>query len=307
MTKFPSLVVVLSVALSAGLAAAISLGASAPLADSDSPERPAITKSAEGFVEAFRKGDAAAVSAFWTPDGDYVDQSGRALKGRAAIAEEFRQFFAANPGVTLRIEVGSVRFPTADTAVEDGVTSVMFPDGSPPSRARYTNLHVKQGGQWLLASVREAPYVPPSHLEHLRQLDWAIGEWIDADAKGGHVGHVTFEWTPDDNFIVSTRTVEVNGVFLPNGTQRIGWDPAAKRVRSWSFESDGGFGESAWTKSETGWVIKSSAVLQSGSLVTATNIVTQVDANTITWQAKEQLLDGKAMPDTPVTTMKRIR
>ena len=51
-------------------------------------------------------------------------------------------------------------FPTPDTAIEDGVTSILGPDGSLPNRAHYTNLLVKKEGKWLLASVRESPYLP---------------------------------------------------------------------------------------------------------------------------------------------------
>ena len=46
------------------------------------PQQAAIHKSAEAFVTAFHKGGAKALAAFWTPDGDYVDESGRVLKGR---------------------------------------------------------------------------------------------------------------------------------------------------------------------------------------------------------------------------------
>ena len=51
-------------------------------ADPDPEQIAAINKTAEAFVEAFHKGDAKALAAFWTPDGDYVDENGRVLKGR---------------------------------------------------------------------------------------------------------------------------------------------------------------------------------------------------------------------------------
>jgi len=41
------------------------------------PRTGEITKTAEAFVEAFHKGDAKAVAAFWTPDGDFVDENSR--------------------------------------------------------------------------------------------------------------------------------------------------------------------------------------------------------------------------------------
>jgi hypothetical protein len=71
--------------------------------------------------------------------------------------------------------------------VEDGTTAVLEPDGTAPSRARYSNFFVKQDGQWLLASVREAAYVPPSNYENLRGLEWVIGEWVDENPGGARL------------------------------------------------------------------------------------------------------------------------
>src|SRR6516165_2625505 len=60
----------------------------------DDKDKAAIQKNAEAFVEAFHKGDAKALAAFWTPDGDYTDQTGRHTKGREAIEKVFKGFFA---------------------------------------------------------------------------------------------------------------------------------------------------------------------------------------------------------------------
>ncbi|HUO09408.1 MAG TPA: SgcJ/EcaC family oxidoreductase [Phycisphaerae bacterium] len=276
---------------------------------SPTDERAAIAKTAQGFVDAFQKGDANACASFWAPDGDYIDLDGRVLSGRQAIAEDFANFFAENKaqgGLGLRIEVASIRFPTPDTAIEDGVTSVFRSDGSLPNRAHYTNMLVKKDGQWLLASVRESPYLPPDNYQKLQPLEWAIGEWIE-DTNGPHVGRIRFDWSPDRNFMIATRAVGVKDILLDNGSQRIGWDPAAKMLRSWHFESDGGFGEGSWTKDGKNWVIRTSSVLRSGSLMTSTTIVTRVDPDTITWQMKDQQLDGKAIPDSAVVKMKRVK
>src|SRR6266478_880733 len=102
-------------------------------ADTD-PKIAEITKTAEAFVEAFHKGDAKAVAAFWTPDGDYVDENSRVLKGRKAIEDSFADLFAGNKGLKVRIDVASLRFPAPDLAVEDGTSTVVAPDGSAPSR-----------------------------------------------------------------------------------------------------------------------------------------------------------------------------
>jgi uncharacterized protein (TIGR02246 family) len=288
------------------LALACALGSGslpARAVDSD-PQEAAITKTAEAFVEAFQKGDAEAVASFWTRDGDYVDPNGRVLKGRPAIEKDFADLFAQNKGLKLRIEVASLKFPTPDTAVEDGTTAVLAPDGTAPSRARYSNFFVKKDGQWLLASVREASYVAPSNYENLRGLEWVIGEWVDEN-PGNEPARVSFAWAPDQNFIVSTRTVETKEGVLDRGTQWIGWDPVTKQIRSWNFEADGGFGEGAWTKDGDKWIIKTTSVLADGSKVIATNVVSPLNADSISVQSKDQTMDGKALPDTNETKMKR--
>jgi uncharacterized protein (TIGR02246 family) len=268
------------------------------------PQEAAITKMAEAFVDAFQKGDAKALAGFWTMDGDYVDASGRVLKGREAIEKDFTTLFSENKGLTLRIEVASLKFPLPQMAVEDGTTAVLSSDGKAPSRTRYTNLLVEKDGQWLLSSVREAAFVAPSNYENLRDLEWVVGDWLDA-SPDSEPARVSFSWSPDQNFIISTRTVETKEGVMDRGTQWIGWDPSTKRIRSWNFESDGGFGEGWWSKEGEKWVVKTTSVLADGSKVIATNIVSPLDPNSISVQTKEQTVDGKAIPDTAETKMKR--
>src|SRR5262245_29829392 len=164
-------------------------------------------------------------------------------------------------------------------------------------RSRYTNVLLKKGDQWLLSSVREAPDSGPSNYEPLRGLEWAIGEWVDdvpAESPSGEAGHLNIEWAPGRNFIVVTRTVDFQDDRHLHSTERIGWDAAARRIRSWSFQADGGFSTSTWTKDGNKWVVKTESVLAGGKKVTSTNIITPVDDNTLTWQSRDQKMDGKA-------------
>src|SRR5262245_60083152 len=93
-------------------------------------EEAALQKNAEAFVEAFHKGDAKALAAFWAPEGDYTTQTGRHLKGREAIEKAFQAFFAENKGLKLRVDSFSLRFLTPEVAIEDGVTEVIPPEGA---------------------------------------------------------------------------------------------------------------------------------------------------------------------------------
>jgi uncharacterized protein (TIGR02246 family) len=266
----------------------------------------ALQKRAEAFIEAFQKGDAKAVDAFWTPDGDYTDQTGKQMKGRDAIQKAFEGFFAENKDLKLRINSDSMRMVTPDVAVEDGSTEVGSPDGSPPTRARYTIVHVKKDGTWYLSSVRDSIPVPPTNYEHLRGLEFLIGDWSD-DAEGVEVGRMSFAWSENQGFIVNTYSSTAKGLILSSGTQYIGWDPSAKRIRSWTFDSMGGFGEGGWTQDGDKWVSKTSATLQDGKKMTGTNIVKRVDAGAITLQSTDRTLDGKPIPDMKEVRMKRLK
>ncbi len=266
----------------------------------------AIAKKAEAFIEAFHKGDASALAAFWTPDGEYTDQTGKLLKGREAIEKAFQGLFAENKDLKLRIDSDSLRFVTADVAIEKGTTSVTAPGGSPPSRAHYTIVHVKKEGKWYLDSVRDSPFVPPANAEHLRGLEWAIGEWTGT-TETGEVERLSFEWTENQNFIVASFTTAAKDVLVGDATVWIGWDPVGKNIRAWLFDSTGGFGEGAWTQNGKSRSLKMSIVLQDGKKATATYVLTPVDGENLTLLAKERSLDGKEVPDAKEVKMKRAQ
>lgn len=264
----------------------------------------AIFARAQGFAAAFDKGDAKAIAEFWAEDGDYTDQNGKQLKGRAAIQKAFEAFFAESKGAKLRIDSEALRFVTADVAIEDGVTEVIPADGGPPSRARYTIVHVKKGDAWCLGSVRDAAFSPPTNYEHLRGLEGLIGEWAEEKDKG-QVARVSFAWAHGQNFVVSQFTTSFKNVNVGGGTSWIGWDPEAKKVRSWSFDASGGFGEGSWTQQGKTWTVKTTAVLRDGVKASATNVLTVIDADTISLSSKDRKLDGKEMPELKEVRLKR--
>jgi uncharacterized protein (TIGR02246 family) len=261
---------------------------------------------AGAFAAAFAQGDAKALAGFWAPDGDYVDHTGRHLKGRAAIAKAFQSLFAEHKRLKLRIEVHSMKFLAPNVAIEDGVSGVMGPDGGPPTQTRYTIVHVKKDGEWYLQSVREAPFVADTNYKHFRSLEWLIGEW--ADENKGEVAHVAFAWGPNQNFVVSTFTTTLKGIPVASGTQWIAWDPVAKGFRSWTFDASGAFGEASWKATSRGqWAIKSKMTLPGGKASMATNLLTRVDADTLTFQSTDRTLNGDAVPDSKAFTLKRVK
>jgi uncharacterized protein (TIGR02246 family) len=269
-------------------------------------EETALQKRAEAFIAAFNMGDAKAVAAFWTEDGEYINLAGTQLKGRAAIEESFKKIFAEEKGAKLQINTTAIRFVTPDLAIEDGTTTAAMPGNGPPMVAKYMIVHVKKDGDWYLASVRDSEAQAPSNFEHLRDLAWLIGEWVDEDSKGA-VASVSYEFTENRNFIVSNLVAAIKDVPISGRTQWIGWDASAKQIRSWSFDSNGGFAEAVWSKDGKKMTIKATATLADGLKVKTTSIVTKIDDDHATWQATNRTLDGKPLPDLEVVKMKRVK
>jgi uncharacterized protein (TIGR02246 family) len=266
----------------------------------------AIAKSAEAFVEAFHKGDAKAVAGHWTPDGDYTTQTGKEIKGRAALEKAFQGFFADNPGMKLLVESASLRFITPDVAIEDGTTSVFAPDGGPPSRARYSIVHVKKDGRWYLSSVRDSVYTPPGNFERLRGLEWAVGDWAQ-DAYKGEAERLSVTWGEGQNFLIANFSTTAGAASVGSATYWIGWDPVGARLRSWIFDASGGFGEGSLARDGKRLTIKTASILQDGKKATATHVITLVDPDTISLEARDRTVDGMAIPDSKEVRLKRLK
>jgi len=305
----------LALGLIASLAFALILGVGKMPAQPDQPKAkgeakgeqpPGKGKRAQEFIAAFNKGDAKAVAGFWTPTGDYVDQIGRQFKGRAAIEKLYEKVFAGQKGAKLSITVTSRKEVTPDVVMEDGITEVTPADGGPSTSARFAAVLVKQGDNWFIESVRESVDHPPSNAEHFEDLEWLLGDWT-GESRKGESGTASYDWAENRNFIICTFTTTLNDIPVVGGTQWIAWDAIDKEVRSWSFYSGGGFGEATWTKNGGNkWLLKTTARTAGGQKVSATNVLTRVDDNHLTFQMTKLTVDGKSIPDPSPLKLKRV-
>jgi uncharacterized protein (TIGR02246 family) len=263
-------------------------------------------KRAQEFIAAFERGDAKALAGFWTENGDYVDETGREFKGRAAIQKMYEKFFAGKKPMKLNIIVTSARMIGTDVALEDGITEVTLAAGGLPSAARFSAVLVKRYGEWYFESVRDSVPHPPSNAEHFEDLEWLLGEWT-GEAEKGESSKASYDWAENRNFIVSTFATTLDGVPVIGGTQWIAWDAVDKKIRSYSFYSGGGIGEATWTKNGHTWAIQVNARTSAGKKVSATNLLTKVDADHATWQMTKLSVDGQPMPDPKPVKMQRVK
>ena len=82
---------------------------------------------------------------------------------------------------------------------------------------------------------RDRP-VPVRAIEAAGMDDWPLDR---QGRQGRHRDRVQMD--EESEFITRSFTVAAEGHINISGMQIIGWDPVAKAIRSWTFDSDGGF------------------------------------------------------------------
>ncbi len=272
------------------------------------PEQPqaadetAIQQVIEAYVDAYNKGDAAAVAAFWSDDAEYVSPSGERFKGRKEIQGSLEKTFAENKNAKLEVTVSSMEFPSADKAVERGTATITVPD-TDPDTSLYVAEYGKKDGKWKLTSVQEEEVCLA--YPHLKELEWLIGEWIDPDEDSSV--QTTFEWTKNKSFITGSFVVRVGDEVDLQGTQVIGWDPVHKTIRSWVFDSKGGFGQGNWLKQGNEWIAEMKSVLSSGEKACAVNIYTYIDGNSFSFQSIGREIGGQPAPNIEPVVVERAQ
>lgn len=137
----------------------------------------------------------------------------------------------------------------------------------------------------------------------LEELEWMVGNWVDE----GEDSTVTTDcsWTTNRKFLKRSFSVAIDGEVALDGTQFIGWDPIEGRIRSWTFDSEGGFGEGRWIRDGERWLVKTSFVLESGERASALNVFTFVDQDTFRWQSIDREVGGELLPSIPEVTVVR--
>ena len=270
---------------------------------STSADEKLIRDAVGAFVKQYNAHKADEVAAMFAPDSRMVFRDGTEVNGRDEIKESFEQTFVDSPKAAISVVVDSIRFLTPDVAVEEGVTN-MFPDGDTlTSSGRYTVLHLKKNGRWLMQSVRVVEEEAVSPYEHLQSLEWLVGDWVDEGRS--EVVEATFRWDENKSFLLEEFQVVREGSVVLKGTQRIGWDPQAKQIRSWMFDSAGGFGEAVWTPVGDDWVCKAKGVGSDGATASATRILTRPAKERVIWSATDRLADGERLPDLAVTMVRK--
>ena len=295
------------------LAVAFLLGAVAPAraqttAAPVSPSVAAIVQrvaaEAEATIKAFNAGDAAGLAAMFIDDGELVDENGTVTESRAEIAALFKRFFERFPKATLEMEVTDVREVGDDVVIEEGVRRITTDQAAAAAQVRYVAVRTKQGDRWPLASYREFSDDPlPTPAEMLSALDWIVGDWVDESPEGRT--QISYRWSEDGNFLIGEYNLSVGGQPASKSVQRIGWDPVEGTLRSWTFDSDGGFSVGEWLGTDDGWVVKSEATLPDGTIGSATVSIRPSDADHFVVESTDRIVGGAEEPDFKLTIARK--
>ena len=151
------------------------------------------------------------------------------------------------------------------------------------------------------AAAPEAAEAPAE--DPLGDLAWLTGNWVEEGDNPGVEFHG--RWTGTGAFLVRAFRVAMDEESALPGLQVIGWDPAAKQVRSWTFDGTGGFGEETWSRQDDIWTIRSKYTLPDGSKAGSINVLTKLDDDTFTWKSVNREMNGELQADIDEFTVVR--
>jgi uncharacterized protein (TIGR02246 family) len=289
-----------------GLAGLVGLCfAGAALAQNAKPasdEEAAIRKGVAQYADAYNKQNFDEAGKHWSADAEYINDEGKATKGRDAIVELFKKGRVATKGYSLKVDVQSVRVLKSDVALEDGTVTIAAPDGT-TDKTRFSAVLVKSDGKWQMTRVQDvapvAETVEPTPYTRLKQLEWLVGRWEDEDKQADI--QMTCHWGPGKSYLIHEYTIKRPNQEPLAITQRIGWDPANNQVRSWIFDSKGGFSDGTWQRDGNKWEVAVTGVLPDARTASARQVWSFVDDNHFKWQALDRSIDSQPLADSLVT------
>ena len=269
-----------------------------------SADETAIRQSADAFTTAYNAHQAKGVSELFALKAEVTDENGNVIKGREAIENDFAQTFAKFPETKIQLEIGSIRILTPNIAVEEGIVRGQPIPGEGESVSAYVAVHVKVDGHWLLASVSD--YAIPVEMtanDHLQELAWVVGDWIEESPESAVKS--TVRWDETGNYLIQDFVLHVAGAANASGSTRIGWDALRGQIKSWTFNADGGHSEGYWTRDGDSWTVKSHGANGKGEPTSATSVYRLIDGDTMTWRSYDRVVGGVPKGDVPEFVIKR--
>ncbi len=263
-----------------------------------------VSAAIQSYIAAFNAKDVAELVSHWSPQGVYISRTtGERVIGHEALTVEFTAIFAGENVPKLAGATESIELISPNVALERGVATVTRGEDD-VVQSNYSVVYVRSGTAWLIDRVTDEEIVVQySNFQHLKDLEWLVGEWVD-EGDGISI-EVDCRWTKGQNYISRTYTVSNDEEVESTGLQIIGWDPRAKQIRSWLFDSDGGFIQGTWTQRDDRWVVQALATLPDGGTGSFTSIFRPADEGTYTWKKINRVVDGQLLPNVDEIIVRR--
>lgn len=261
--------------------------------------------SAQAFLDAYMARDSVAIGELFTEDAEFFDEFGERTIGREDIVLMFQDVFDAGLGSTIdEITIERVRHISDTVALEEGFVVATAEAGSAPHRSRYVALHSKTAdGKWLINTLKDYPREEGERVEQLAEMSWLLGTWVNQ--QDGEVVKTECDWSEDGNYLMRRFEVSNLGDEGLKGVQRIGWDPVRKQIRSWTFDSRGGFFDGFWMREGNQWISTITGVSADGEQVSAVAVYTVIDAEMIEWQYRNMVVGSELRENLPPVVMVR--
>ena len=260
------------------------------------PEKPesddkAIRLAADAYSEAVTKGDLKRILEQWTPHGEYRNNFGVTLEGKAAIEATYKKWLVDHPKAKLSVGVDRIRLISKDAAWVEGTIQLAMADGG-KSRSRFRTLRVREDGVWRIAESIETIQTGPQ----LEDLDWLKGTW--KGKAGDEEAEFVVEPALAGAFLKVNFTRKSKGVVLQQGFQMVGADPKGQGLIASVFEANGAMGTGTWDHDGHHFEVAMWGVDRAGLDASAIQVITPLTANTMTWQAIDRFVGGVKLSDT---------
>jgi uncharacterized protein (TIGR02246 family) len=132
-------------------------------------DRHALLRMEDDFAAAWNRGDAAAMAALWTEEGDFISPGGKVARGRTGIERMLREEQAASfkdTRMAIACPNDMIRFVTSDVATIDCtwvISGARDAGGQPrpPLTGRSLGVALKADGRWRWTAGRAFVPLPP--------------------------------------------------------------------------------------------------------------------------------------------------
>jgi uncharacterized protein (TIGR02246 family) len=263
----------------------------------------AISQSAERYVAAFNAGDAEGIAKLYAENAELIDSGGNLFRGRAMIEKEYAAFFEAHPGGKMRIDVDTVRPITTTLVSEEGRTETILGGGQTAVVSRYSALHAKEQDVWRLVKVQDFEVDANDPGARLEQLAWLIGRWVDEDRES--LLETDCYWHDSGAYLIREFRVQTKGLLAASGTERIGWDPLSGQIRSWLFDSKGGYLEGDWVRAGDTWTVTARGFRADGKPSRAMYVVTPLKKDAYHMASFHRFAGEERLEDLDMTIVRR--